>query len=323
MAPGPRRDLPALRDEKEFTQMPQHRTRALAALAAAGALVAAPALAQASPVSAAAKVARHTDRADDALARAASLFQAGKEPQAVRALHRSRAEIGKADAAAAKLIRRAGTGAERAAAARALRVVAIQRDENVNELAEMLGDADSPAADKAVADAVMSDVTGRDKAISVLRGLIAKGMPAKAEVAITKVIAKLSADRRDEADEVAEAVAEGDVSPAAAATLTRAIDKSLRGRDRAAATITALLETAPEAAKAGLQRALDAISKERPATGRPAEGPGADDGQTGVPVGVTAPEAPEAGDAGRPATVPAGPPEGVGGSHTPPAGPRA
>jgi hypothetical protein len=303
--------------------MPQHRTRALAALAAAGALVALPAFAQASPVSAAAQVAQHTDRADDALARAASLFQHGKEPQAVRALNRSRAELGKANAAAAKLIRQADTGAERAAAAKALRLVATQRDENVDELVEMLGDAGAPAAEQAVADAVMNDVTGRDKAISVLQGLIAKGMPAKAEVAITKVIAKLSADRQEEADEVAEAVAEGDISPEAAATVTRAIDKSLRGRDRAAATITALLEDAPEAAKPGLQRALDAISKERPAAGRPAEGPGADDGETGVPAGVTVPDASDASDAGKPATLPAGPPEGVGGSHTPPAGPRA
>ena len=240
--------------------MTKFRTRALGAAIAAGALVALPAAAAAGPISAPATVAASTERADTALATASSLFEAGKDRQALKSFNRSRAELGKATVAAAKLVRTAGTPSERAAAAKALRLVATQRDENVGELAKMLGQTDSASAERSIARAALADVKGREKAIGVLQGLLAKGMPAQATVAINRAIANLSADREDEVAEATEAVSEGDVSPEAAKIMTRVIDESLRGQARATATITALLETAPAAAKPGLERALAAIS---------------------------------------------------------------
>lgn len=305
--------------------MTKFRTRALGAAIAAGALVALPAAAAASPISAATSVAASTERADSALAKAGSLFEAGKDRQALKSLNRSRAELGKATAAAAKLVRTAGAPSERAAAATAVRLVATQRDENVAELAKMLAQTDSAGAERSIAKAALADVKGREKAIGVLQGLLVKGMPDKAALAINRAIANLSADREDEVAEATEAVSEGEVSRQAVRTMTRVIDESLRGQARAATTITALLETAPAAAKPGLQRALAAISGQQrsAATGlkqasahMPAAVRSFVDGIIrralgGSPVGgetttggVSVPTGPSAG-------VPAGPPAGV------------
>ena len=147
-------------------------SRALGAAVVAGSLVALPAAASASPISAAATVALHTDRADDALARAAVQFEAGKERAALKSLNGSRAHMGKAAAAANAMVRKSRTPAQRFAAAKAVRQVAGERHDNVVELAKMLADAKTAAAETAIAKAALADVTGREKAIVVLQALL-------------------------------------------------------------------------------------------------------------------------------------------------------
>ena len=217
----------------------------------------------AATAAAATRVARHTRRADAALARAVSLLEAGRERPALAALARSRGELSRAATAADGLLRRAGTPAGRAAAATAVRLVAAQRHRNLSELAGMLSAAGAPAADRAIAQAVLIDTKARDTAVGVLRSLLLTGLPPGAEAAVATAIAAISTERRPERNAAAAALANGGVSPAAAATVTRAIDQSVRGQARAEAILGVLLGKLPEAARPGVQRSLQAIAGER------------------------------------------------------------
>lgn len=170
--------------------MVRFRSRTIGATLAVGALVALPGVASAHPATAAETVAAHTDRADAALARATALFAGGKDSKAVAAFSRSRAETAAAVAEAAKLVRTAKTGAERAAAAKALRLVATQQAEQIPITVKLLAPA-GPAAENAIAKAALADTTGRDKAIGVLNALLTKGMPDGAKAGIARAIVAL------------------------------------------------------------------------------------------------------------------------------------
>lgn len=80
----------------------------------------------------------HTDRADAALDRAVALFERNRDRRAKQSFNRSRREMGQATAEAAHLRRAAGSAPARAAAARALALVAGQQDESVDQLRGLL-----------------------------------------------------------------------------------------------------------------------------------------------------------------------------------------
>jgi len=239
--------------------------RLLGAALAAGVLAGVPAVAGASPSTAAATVALHTDRADAALARAAALFRGGDDAQALRAVAGARVNMGRAVSAAARLLREAETPAERVAAARALRALATQQDDNVPALLAMLPSA-GPRADVRLARVALADVNGRERAIAKLNGLLAGGLPAAARTGVTRAIAALSTERAPEVTRAAAALADDDTPAAAAQRLSQLVDRSLRGQARAAATITVLIGRLPEAARPGLERALRAIAGEQAAS---------------------------------------------------------
>ena len=242
--------------------MVRHRSRMIGAALAVGALVASPGVASAHPAAAIASVEAHTDRADAALTQATSLFAAGRDARGATAFGRSRSETGLAVAEAAKLVRRADTPPERAAAARALRLVATARAKQIPDLVRLLGPAEA-TAERAIAKAALADARGRDTAIGVLSALLTKGVPAGAKVGIGRAIASLSVDRADEVLVEAQAAASTEVSAASAATLATTIDITLRGQVRATAVLTALKGRLPAAASKGLDRALAAIADEQ------------------------------------------------------------
>jgi hypothetical protein len=243
--------------------MTKIRTRALGAALAAGALVALPAAASASPIDAAAKVAVHTDRADAALDRAAKLFAAGRERPAVNALNRSRIALRHALKVSVKVVRKADTDEERGAAATAVIDVATQMDENIPTLVGLIEKAETPRADVRLAKAALADARAREKAIAILQELIEEGLSDESEAAVTQAIAALSTDRTAEIAAATEVLADPAVSKAAGRHVRLAIDVSLRGQERAEAILTELMKQLPDAAREGLQRALDAVRAER------------------------------------------------------------
>jgi hypothetical protein len=244
--------------------MLKNRVRRAGAALLVGALAALPAVGSAHPSVAATSVRAHTDRADAALDRAATLFASGQDAEGLAAFGRSRSETGKAVAEAAKLVHTADTPAERAAAARALRLVATAQAEQIPPTVSLLGPAEA-SAENAIAEAALADTRGREKAIAVLRALIAKGVPDSAQAGIARAIVALSTDRGDEITAEVKVAADAEVSSRTAATLATTTDVSLRGQARAAAILTALKARLPAAAAKGIDRALAAIAAEQKA----------------------------------------------------------
>lgn len=208
----------------------------------------------------------HTDKADSALHRAVSLFDANRDRRAQNALTRSRRQVGKANREAAKLRRQADRRREHAQAQRALRIVASQRDSNIETLLGALDEASGKVENK-VAKAALTDTRGRDKAIAVLQALLDEPLPAQAEDGIMKAMASLAQDRGGELEAAGEALASDEVSPKSKRKVVRAVEHSVDGQATAAARITELLESEdmPEQSKFGLDRALKAIIAEQEA----------------------------------------------------------
>jgi hypothetical protein len=243
--------------------MTKIRTRTLGAALAAGALVALPAAASAHPVDAAAKVTAQTERADAALDRAADLFAAGRERPAVGALHRSQAALRHAVKTTARVVRKADTAEERGLAASAVITVATEMDEEIPTLVGLLDTARSARADLRLARAALADARGREKAIEILNDLVEAGLPAESQAAAAAAITALSTDRTAEIAKATAALQDPDTSAATGRTIRLTITVTLNGQGRAADILRQLIEQLPDAARDGLQRALDAVRAER------------------------------------------------------------
>ncbi|MDX6556840.1 MAG: hypothetical protein QOD86_3035 [Miltoncostaeaceae bacterium] len=250
--------------------MTKIRNRALGAALAAGALVALPAAASAHPghgsgnaADAVAKVTAHTERADAALDRAADLFADGRERPAAGAVHRSQAALRHAVKTTARIVRKADTDEERGVAATAVITVATEMDEEIPTLVGLLDTAQSARADLRLAKAALADARGREKAIEILNDLMEAGLPAESQAAVTAAITALSTDRSAEIAKATAALEDPDTSEATGKTIRLTIDVTLDGQERAADILRQLIAQLPDAAKGGLQRALDAVSAER------------------------------------------------------------
>jgi len=240
---------------------PTHRTLGVLVVAAA---FAAPATAHAASIETALKsVKTHTDRADAALDRAVALFERQVDRRATAQLALSRKELGLATAGAAKLRRTADSGSERAAAARAQALVAGQRDADVEQLVEVLDEAQG-RAERRVAAAALADTRGREKAIAVISSLLADGVPAKAAGGLARALGALATDRGGEIVAEAEVLAGDDVAARAKGTVAKTVEVSVDGQASAADRIAGLLadEQLPQVAKTGLQSAYDAVTAE-------------------------------------------------------------
>lgn len=233
-----------------------------------GALAAVAAVAPAATASAHIEVAvttvkAHTDRADAALDRAVSLFEQGSDRRGSREFARSRRELGKATAEAAKLRRTAKTEDQRADAARASALVADQQDENVEQLVDVLDEVEGKV-ENTIAKAALADTRGRDKAIAIITALLERGVPDQAATGLSKAVAALSQDRDDEVQDEAEALVGDDVSRSGKRTLARTVKATVEGQTKAADKLAELIagDDMPAESKPGLQRAYDAVTAE-------------------------------------------------------------
>lgn len=230
-------------------------------LLAAAAALAVPGVASASGLdSAVDAVQKHTNKADAALDRAVSAFERDADRRGKARLSRSRSQMGLATAAAAKLVSGAQTAEDRVAAARALMIVATQRDENVEELVGVLAETDG-RVEKRLARIARGDTRGREKAVGVLSEL-APTLPADAATGIAIAIAALTADRSGEVEVEARALASRQVGARSKKLVGDAVEASVEGQAGAAERVAALLadEGMPAESKEGLQAAYDAIT---------------------------------------------------------------
>lgn len=207
----------------------------------------------------------HTDRADAALERAIALFERNSDRRAARSLAESRSQLGQATAAAAKLLREADSAADRRDAAKALRLVATQRDASVEPLIGILDEASGRVQSK-VAQAALADTRGREQALAILAAL-AEQVPDAAQVGVAKAISELSTDRAGEARAEAEALVTSTTAEPSRSLVARALRANVEGQAAAAEKLSELIasEDMPDAAKAGLQRAYDAVTAEHAA----------------------------------------------------------
>jgi len=240
----------------------KHKLITTGALAAVAAL--APATSASAHLDVAVKSVKvHTDRADRGLDRAVAAYDRNADRRGSRELARSRRELGKATAEAAKLRRKARTQKQRGDAARAQALVAAQRDENVEQLVGVLDEV-SGRVENTVAKAALSDTRGRDKAIAIITALIERGVSDNAAKGLARALAALSTDRTDEVVEELKALVSDDVGRSGKRTLVRAVGANLEGQANAAAKLAELIADPdmPAESKPGLQRALDALSAE-------------------------------------------------------------
>jgi hypothetical protein len=202
----------------------------------------------------------HTSKADTALDRAVSLFEANRNRRGQQALARSRRQMGKANSETAKLLRQAKRPAARADAARALRILGNQRDANVDELLGVLDEARGKVQNR-VAQAALTDTRGRDKAISILEELLETKLPSQAERGIVRAMSALAQDRDGEVELAAEALASNRVSRKSKRLVVATVEQSVDGQATAAARLAELIasDEMPEQSKLGLSRAYDAV----------------------------------------------------------------
>ena len=259
------------------------RSLPLAGALVATASLALPASAAAAEIDTAVKAVRaHTVRADAALDRAVTLFRRGQADPGQRSFGVSRRDMSKAKAAAARARRLVEGEADWAKAARAQELVARQQDENVERLTAALEPAEGGVESK-IAQAALADTVGRDKALAVLSELLERGVPEQAKAGLLRAISALSQKRDDEVRASAEALQSQDVSAGSKRTLAKAVDENVDGQKTAAAKLIALIESenVPAAAKVGLRRAYDAVTREQ---GRAAEA--LDKASAKMPAGV-------------------------------------
>lgn len=205
----------------------------------------------------------HTSRADAALDRAVGLFERNADKRGSRELARSRRELGKATAEAAKLRRTAQTPKQRSAAARAAALVANQQDENLDQLVEVLDEVEGKV-ENSIAKAALSDTRGREKAIAVITALLERGVPDKAASGLARALGALAQNRDDEIQAEGETLAEGEVSEPNEHTVARALKANVEGQSSASDKLAQLIadESMPAESKPGLQRAYDAVAAE-------------------------------------------------------------
>jgi hypothetical protein len=233
-------------------------SRTLAAAVAAGALIAIPATASAAPGPSAASVKAYTVKADAALDRAVAMFEKDNDRAGIRQFRLSRAWLGKAKMMSTRLANRADTAGERTRAANAWRLIALQRDENMDELVALF-DKVNAAVDKMVAQALLADTKHRDAAIATIQELIDAGVNPKVETSLNELIAHFSSGRATEIGQQMNALAEVKLPTEAQKAVAMAIQTSLASQARAAALLNGLIPQLPDASRTQLQAALDMV----------------------------------------------------------------
>ncbi len=227
-----------------------NRSKLTAALAAT-AMLAVPAAASAHEKSSTQSVRAHIRNADQALTMVADLVNNNKDAAAAIQMVQNRRQT---QAATRETSRLRG----RSARASAMRMVAKQRDENVETYAalvdEIAGDAQ---VDMAVA--VSSNVNGREMALSTLTALLPM-LPSQAQAGIAKAIAAISGDSQDEVVDIVTAMKSGQVSDAAQPALNTALTAASGAMFSGVERLQGLVGTLPGPAQGPVQNAINRVT---------------------------------------------------------------
>ena len=236
-------------------------SRTLAAAIAAGALIAIPATASAAQGPSPAAVKAFTVRADAALDRAVTMFDNDRDRAAMRQFRLSRVFLGKAKMISTRLSMAAETDAQRTRAANAWRMVALERDENLEQLLALLDKVDAHV-DAIVANALLADTKHRDAAISIIQDLIDAGVSPSVERKFGELITSLTSGRVSEIGAQVNALAEVKLPNEAQKAVAMAIQSNLDSQARVAAVLDGIIPQLPAASRAQLQAALDMVREQ-------------------------------------------------------------
>jgi hypothetical protein len=207
-----------------------------------------------------ATVLAHTRAADRALERALAEWDAHTLGAARNDFATNRAQMGKAVAEKAQLIKDATTPAERLAAAKA--VVAVARQATVDETAFAKAARDlrrSSKIQRRVLRAASVD-TARAKALAVLNDLLAS-LPNAAQTHVAHAIAQLTLSHEGAVRQLGKDVTSSSVGKTAKAIAAADLEADVHGQAHAVNLLQALMPLLPAAAQTGLQTALDAIGQ--------------------------------------------------------------
>ena len=200
----------------------------------------------------------HTRAADRALERALAEWDAHALGTARSDFATNRAELGKAVAEKAQLIKDASTPAERLAAAKA--VVAVARQATVDETAFAKVARDLRRGSKLqrrVLRAASVD-TARAKALAVLNDLL-DSLPDAAQTHVANAIARLTLSHEGAVRQLGKNVTSSRVGAAAKAIAAADLEADVHGQAHAVNLLQALMPLLPAQAQSGLQTSLDAI----------------------------------------------------------------
>jgi hypothetical protein len=217
-----------------------------------------------------ATVLAHTRAADVALDRAIANFNAHALGAGRSQFATNRAQMGKAVAEKAALIREATTPAERLTAAKA--VVAVAKQAGVDATAFARATRALPRGSKlqlAVVRAAAAD-SARSTAVAKLTELLASA-PNAAQAGLTKALARLTMSHQPTVTQLGRAVTSRAVGSAAKAAAAAAISTDVTGQARAINVIQALQPLLPAQAQNGIATALEAIGMSLDAQSRALE----------------------------------------------------
>jgi hypothetical protein len=202
----------------------------------------------------------HTRAADRALERALAEWDAHALGAARSDFATNRAQMGKAVAEKAQLIKDATTPAERLAAAKA--VVAVARQATVDETAFAKVARDLRRGSKLqrrVLRAASVD-TARAKALAVLNDLLAS-LPDAAQTHVANAIARLTLSHEGAVRQLGKDVTSSRVGATAKAIAAADLEADVHGQAHAVNLLQALMPLLPAQAQSGLQTSLDAIGQ--------------------------------------------------------------
>lgn len=227
-----------------------NRSKLTAALAAT-AVLAVPAAASAHEKSSTQSVRAHIRNADQALTMVADLVKDNKDAATAIQMVQNRRQTQAAT-------REAGRVRGRSARAAAMRLVAQQRDDNVESYAALV---DEVAGDTQVdmANAIASNVNGREKALSTLTALLPM-LPAQAQAGIAKAIAAISGNGQDEVVDIVTALNSGQVSDAAQPALSTALTAASGAMFTGVNRLQGLVAGLPGPAQGPVQNAINRVT---------------------------------------------------------------
>jgi hypothetical protein len=233
-------------------------SKIVATLAVATAVLASATVAQAKP--SLAGVLSHTRAADRALERAVTAFDKHAYAAGRHDLEANRAQMGKAVAAKAKLIREASDRAERLAAAKAVVAVARQATIDEAELARAARDLRRGSKLQRRVLAAVSRDTARAQALAVLEDLLAS-LPDKAQAGVSNAVARLTLSHGRAVRQLGKDVTSASIGKTAKGMAAADLAADVHGQAHAVDLLQALMPLLPAPAQAGLQTALDAIAR--------------------------------------------------------------